>query len=244
MKKETSHLPRFDGKRVVVTGAGRMGQLGEAVAREFGQLGAAVALIDRDESVASALAVVLKAEGLDVTAFGCDLTDAVATSSVAARIAAASSGQVHALANLAGGFAMSGPLAESDPSVFSRQLEINLGSAYGATRGFLPFVRATRGVLVFMAAAAVLPGGKTAGMSGYAASKAGVLALMRAVAQEERTSGVRANAVAPSAIRTSANMESMGDNISYVERESVAGVIAFLCSPLAMNISGQVIELA
>jgi NAD(P)-dependent dehydrogenase (short-subunit alcohol dehydrogenase family) len=81
-------------------------------------------------------------------------------------------------------------------------------------------------------------------MAGYAAAKAGVTALMRAVAQEERAHGIRANALAPTAIRTGANLESMGGTFAYVERESVAGVIAFLCSGEALNITGQVIELA
>jgi NAD(P)-dependent dehydrogenase (short-subunit alcohol dehydrogenase family) len=81
-------------------------------------------------------------------------------------------------------------------------------------------------------------------MSGYAASKAGVTALMRAVAQEERANGIRSNALAPTAIRTGANLDSMGDKFAYVERESVAAVIAFLCSREAVNITGQVIELA
>jgi len=141
--------------------------------------------------------------------------------------------------------AMSGPVAESDPAVFQRQLAINLGSAYGATCVCIPFMRAAGGGgIVFMAAAAILPGGKVAGMAGYAAAKAGVTALMRAVAQEERPNGIRANALAPMAIRTGVNLESMGAKFAYVERESVAGVIAFLCSTEAANITGQVIELA
>jgi NAD(P)-dependent dehydrogenase (short-subunit alcohol dehydrogenase family) len=236
---------RFDGKSAVVTGVGRAGQAGEVVAKEFARRGAAVSIVDRDGAAAESLAAAMRAEGLGVVAYGCDLTDAAATSDVFARIAAASGGKIHALANVAGGFAMSGPVAESDPAAFQRQLAINLGSAYGATRACIPFMRAAGGGgIVFMAAAAVLPGGKVANMAAYAASKAGVTALMRAVAQEERANKIRANAIAPTAIRTGANLDSMGDKFAYVERESVAGVIAFLCSGEAVNISGQVIELA
>ena len=235
---------RFDGKSVVVTGVGRTGQMGEVVAREFAKRGAAVAIIDRDGAGAETLAAAMRADGLAVNAYGCDLTDAAATAATFARIAAANSGRIHALANVAGGFAMSGPVAESDPAVFQRQLAINLGSAYGATRACIPFMRAAGGGIVFMAAAAILPGGKVADMAGYAAAKAGVTALMRAVAQEERPNGIRANALAPTAIRTGVNLDSMGDKFAYVERESVAGVIAFLCSKEAANITGQVIELA
>jgi NAD(P)-dependent dehydrogenase (short-subunit alcohol dehydrogenase family) len=228
----------------VVTGVGRHGQVGEAVAREFARRGAVVAVIDRDETHAEARAASLRADGLSVTAYGCDLADAGATAIVASRIAQAHGRRIHALANLAGGFAMSGPVAESDPEGLQRQLAINLGSAYGATRAFLPFLRTAKGAIVFMAAAAVLPGGKLAGMSAYAASKAAVVTLMRCVAQEERANGVRANALAPTAIRTSANLASIGDKFPYVEREAVGAMVAFLCSSAAVNINGQVIELA
>ncbi|MFI5232101.1 MAG: SDR family oxidoreductase [Gemmatimonadales bacterium] len=235
---------RFDGMSAVVTGVGRAGQVGEAVAKEFARRGAAVAIIDRDGAAAELLAAAMRGEGLAVTAFGCDLTDAAATTAVFARIAAAAGGRIAALANVAGGFAMSGPVADSDPAVMQRQLSINLGSAYGATRACIPFMRDAGGGIVFMAAAAVMPGGKVSGMSGYAAAKAGVIAVMRAVAQEERAHRIRANAIAPTAIRTAMNLDSMGDKFAYVERESVAGVIAFLCSGEAVNITGQVIELA
>jgi 3-oxoacyl-[acyl-carrier protein] reductase len=236
---------RFDGKTVVVTGVGRAGQVGEAVAKEFARRGASVAIIDRDGASAESLAAGMRADGLTVTAHGCDLTDAAATADAFAKIAAAQGGNIHALANVAGGFASSGPVADSDPAVMQRQLAINLGSAYGATRACIPFMRAAGGGgIVFMAAAAVLPGGKVAGLSGYAASKAGVIALMRAVAQEERANKIRSNALAPTAIRTGTNLDAMGDKFAYVERESVAAVIAFLCSAEAANITGQVIELA
>ena len=240
----TAPVQRFDGASVVVTGVGRAGQVGEVVARVFAQRGASVAIIDRDGAGAESLAAAMRAERLAVAAYGCDLTDAAATAGVFARIASANGGRIHALANVAGGFAMSGPVAESDPAVFQRQLTINLGSAYGATRACIPLMRSSGGAIVFMSAAAVLPGGKVAGMAGYAASKAGVLALMRTVAQEERANGIRANALAPTAIRTGMNLGSMGSKFAYVERESVAEVIAFLCSGGAANITGQVIELA
>lgn len=235
---------RFDGQLAVVTGVGRAGQVGEVVAREFARRGASVSVIDVNVAHAEERAAALRADGLDVTAYGCDLTDAAATTATAARIAAPHGGRIHALANVAGGFAMSGPVAESDPAILQRQLAINLASAYGATRACLPYVRAARGAIVFMAAAAVLPGGKVAGISAYAAAKAGVIALMHAVAQEERANGVRANALAPTAIRTATNLDTMGEKFPYVEREAVAAVIAFLCSGAAANVSGQVVELA
>jgi NAD(P)-dependent dehydrogenase (short-subunit alcohol dehydrogenase family) len=105
-------------------------------------------------------------------------------------------------------------------------------------------VRAAQGSFVYFGSIAALPGSAPKGIAAYAAAKSGVLALMRAVAAEEKPNGVRANAVAPASIRTATNLASMGDKSEYVDRESVADVIAFLASALARNVSGQVITLA
>ena len=123
-------------------------------------------------------------------------------------------------------------------------LTINLTTAYLVTRAFLPFVRSAKGAMVYFASEAALPGGKVGGISGYAAAKVGVLALMRAVAQEERANGVRANAVAPTSIRTAANVRSMGENARYVEREEVAAAVVYLCSEDASAVNGQVVALS
>jgi NAD(P)-dependent dehydrogenase (short-subunit alcohol dehydrogenase family) len=150
---------------------------------------------------------------------------------------------VAALLNVAGGFAMSGPTADSDPEIWHKMFAINLTTAYYATRTFLPMVRAARGTVLFIASQASLPGGKSAEMAAYAAAKAGVLSFMRSVAQEEKAHGVRVNAVAPSAIRTAANLDSMGDRFKYLERDEFAAALLQLCAPSARRITGQVIEL-
>jgi NAD(P)-dependent dehydrogenase (short-subunit alcohol dehydrogenase family) len=66
---------------------------------------------------------------------------------------------------------------------------------------------------------------------------------MRAVAAEEKGNGIRANALAPQAIRTGQNLASMGKEHQYVERETVAAWVLWLCSRAAGPVSGQVIRL-
>jgi 3-oxoacyl-[acyl-carrier protein] reductase len=233
---------RFSGKTVVITGVGRAGQVGEALAAAFGAEGARLALLDVQGDEAHARAATLKGEGIDAFAVACDLTDAEATRAAAAHVGQAFT-HVDALVCVAGGFAMSGDLAEADPAIFHRQVAINLTTAWMATRAFLPLVRASKGAITYFTSAAALPGGRSAGMSAYVAAKAGVLSLMQTVAQEEQPHGVRANALAPTAIRTAANVASMGDDFAYVEREEVARTILWLSGDEGRRITGQVLRL-
>ena len=233
----------FDGKLVAITGVGRAGQVGEMLAQRFAQLGATVALMDREEQALQERAADLKRAGHKVIAVTTDLTNPDAVANAAAQITNKGKTPLDALVAAAGGFAMSGPVAESDFAAWQRQLQISLITAYLATRAFLPALRVARGSIVYFASAAALPGAKTASMSGYAVAKAGVLALMQAVAQEERGNGVRANALAPTSIRTAANVSTMGANQAYVERESVADAVEWLSSDGARDVTGQVIRL-
>jgi NAD(P)-dependent dehydrogenase (short-subunit alcohol dehydrogenase family) len=233
----------LEGKVAVLTGISRPGQVGEAVARSLAEAGVAVVLIDRTGAAAEERARELRDAGLVATAHGADLTDPTQLDAVAQSVGREFGG-IDALVNIAGGFSMSGKVASSDPDAWSRQLGIGLTTAYLTTRAFLPLLRQRRGAIVFFASAAALPGGRVAEMSAYAVSKAGVITLMRAVAQEERDTGVRANALAPTSIRTATNVESMGPDARYVEREEVADAVRFLCfSPAARAISGQVVQL-
>ena len=231
------------GKVAVLTGVSRPGQVGETVARSLAERGVSVVLIDRTGVEAEARARELRDTGLDARALRADLTDATQLEAIA-RTVATEFGGVDALVNIAGGFGMSGKVSDSDPEAWAKQLAIGLTTAYLTTRAFLPLLRERRGAVVFFASAAALPGGRVAEMSAYAVSKAGVITLMRSVAQEERNTGVRANALAPTAIRTAANLESMGEGVRYVEREEVADAVEFLCfSGASRSITGQVIQL-
>lgn len=239
--------PDFSNRLVVVTGVGRAGQVGEALALGFAQRGATLALLDVQAAEAEARAASLTAQGFAASWHAANLADPEAAKSAAAEVIARHAnfgGAVHAVVCAAGGFGMTGPLDSSDAAAWHKQFTINLETAYNATRAFLPAVRTARGSFVYFGSAAVLPGGRSAGMAAYSAAKSGVLALMRAVAADERAHGVRANAVAPTQVRTAANIADMGADKDYVERDSVADVVAFLASPLARNISGQVITLA
>ena len=229
---------------VLLTGVGREGQVGEVVARAFAERGATVLLVDRQADQAKARARRLAEQEYRASAYGCDLTSADDVGELVARVRREHGDRLDALVNMAGGFASSGTVAEGDVDVWHRMFAINLTTAYLATRAFLPLLRAGHGAIVYFASEAALPGSRIAGTAPYAAAKAGVVTLMQVVAQEERTNSVRSNALAPGAIRTAANLESMGSDKRYVEREDVAAAVVWLCSDAARAVTGQVIRLS
>ncbi len=229
----------------MVTGIGRTGQTGEVIARVLAENGMRIIAVARSADEAKARVDDLHAAGHDAESFVCDLSDETQVATLARNVSAiaGSPPQLDALVNIAGGFGMSGPVAESTVDVWNTQRTINVATAYLATRAFLPLLRPARGSIVYFASAAALPGAYVARMWAYAAAKSSVIALMRAVAEEERANGVRANALAPTAIRTEANLSTMGDKTRYVEREDVAAAVSWLCSDASRAVSGQVIRL-
>ena len=229
------------GRSVVLTGVGREGQVGEAVALAFAERGARVFLVDHSEPNVRARAEALVARGLRAASLAADLTDPAAANAVAERVREATSGRVHGVVHLAGGFAASGPIAESDPAIWHRQLAMNATTAYMTARAFVPLLRNVKGSLVFFASEAVLPGARMANLAAYVASKSAVVALMQVIAQEERAHGVRVNAVAPTTIRTSDNVAAMAADAPMVTREAVADVVLWLCSDASRAVSGQLV---
>lgn len=235
---------RFDERVVVITGAGREGQVGESVAAAFAGRGALLALVDRDADLAMARATALRDVAARAEPIAADLSTPEGARTLAQHVERVFGPRVDALVHLAGGFAAAGPVADDDRALWDRMLAINLFTAVNTTRALMPFVRAARGAIVFTASESVLPDAHIAGTAAYVAAKSGIVALMRAVSQEEGAHGVRANAIAPAAIRTAQNVAGMGDTTAFVEREAVADAILWLCSPRSSAVNGQIIRLS
>lgn len=214
------------------------------VARAFADLGASLVLVDRTLEKARARAAAISASGQTARAYACDLSNPGAVADLANLVRQNHDGRLRALVHMVGGFAMSGPVAESSVEDWNRQLNVHLGSAFLTTRAFLPLLRADHGSIVLFSSQAALPAASIGQMSAYAVAKTGIATLMRAIAAEEAKNGVRANALAPGAIRTAANLATMGDKVRYVDREEVAAAVTFLCSEQASAISGVLLPLA
>ena len=106
---------------------------------------------------------------------------------------------LHAVVNLAGGFAAGQPVGETAVEDFEAVLALNLRTTYVVCHAAIPHLADDGAIVCTSSATAHQP---FAGSAGYAASKAGVTALARAIAKE----GVRCNVVSPSLIDTPANL--------------------------------------
>jgi NAD(P)-dependent dehydrogenase (short-subunit alcohol dehydrogenase family) len=221
-------------KIVVVTGG--FGVLGHAVAEAALAAGAFVALPGREKK-----SKLDEQERLLVLG-GVDLTDFAAVKQ-AFEVVAARFGKIDGLANVAGGFRWQ-TLSDGDLSVWTGQFAMNLLTAATACKAALPYLRASQGAIVNIASAPAKKAG--AGMGAYAASKAGVLRLTESLAEEEKNTGVRVNAVLPTIIDTPRNRADMpkADFSRWVKPEDIAKAILFLLSSDAKAITGAEILIA
>ena len=129
-----------------------------------------------------------------------DLTDPEAVER-----AVAAAAPLHAVVNLAGGFAAGQPVGETPVEAFEANFALNLRPTYNVCHAAIPHLAPDGAIVCTSSMSARSPSG---GGSGYAASKAAVTALARAIAKE----GVRCNVVSPSLIDTPANRASMPES--------------------------------
>jgi len=155
--------------------------------------------------------------------------------------AASWAGGLDGAAALAGAYAGSGPFETAPADEWTRMLGANLETARALCRAALPHLLPAGGSVVTVAAQLAETGG--AGAAAYAVSKAGVVALTRSLALENKERGVRFNCIVPSVIDTHANREAMpkADRSRWTGPQAIARVVAFLLSSDSAAVSGAVI---
>ncbi|HEY2928602.1 SDR family NAD(P)-dependent oxidoreductase [Piscinibacter sp.] len=219
-------------KVVIVTGA--FGALGRVVATSLARRGARLALVDASGTVPDALASEFVAHLLLP---GIDLANHEATQAMVAQVVARY-GALDAVVNIAGGFRWE-TVADGDPATWDTLFTMNLKTALHVCKASLPHLLDREGArIVNIGAGAAAKA--AAGMGAYAASKAGVLRLTEALAEETKDRGLTVNAVLPGIIDTPANRRDMpqADFSRWVAPEALADVVAFLLSDAARAITG------
>ncbi len=143
----------FTGKVALVTGVGRAGQIGHAVALAFGEAGAKIVATDRNAVGLAERVKEFAAEGIDVRPAAGDLTEPD-IAALAVETALKHFGRLDAVINVAGGLTTYGPVAQSGPDAFDREIAINLKTAYLVSRAAVEALAATKGSIVNFASVA------------------------------------------------------------------------------------------
>jgi NAD(P)-dependent dehydrogenase (short-subunit alcohol dehydrogenase family) len=222
----------------IVTGAN--GALGAAVVQHRVAAGDKVIALERSKSGEASVTRVTPS----LVKVQASLTDSVALRAALARAEAevgAVTGAVLTAGAWRGGTKFTEPQAADD---FRFVMDANLESANSALRAILPgLVQRKHGSVVLIGSRSGARPYDAPGDAAYAAAKAALGALAQAVAAEVLAAGVRVNLVLPSTIDTAANRQAMpdADRSRWVTTDSLAGVIGFLLSEQARDISGAAI---
>lgn len=238
----------FAGRTVVVTG-GASG-IGRSIALAFAAHGAQVFIADLNGDGAEAVGAEIRAAGGSATALCCDLADPAAPGAII-RAAADAYGRIDVVVHNAAYFPLT-PFAEITPALLAKTFAINVGAAFGLLQAALPCFPAGGGGRMLVTSSVTGPRVAYPGLAHYAASKSGVNGFIRAAALEVAAHGVTVNGVEPGMIRTPAQDNLGGSEVTAAlcqgiplgrlgEPADIAAAMLFLASPGASYVTGQTI---
>ena len=231
----------FPDKVVLVTGVGRAGQIGNAVALAFGNAGAKIVACDRNAVGVAERVREFAAQGVDARPCAGDLTQPD-IAALAVEIALKNFDRLDVVVNVAGGLTTYGPISDLTVQAIDREISINLKTAVLVSQAAIDSLSRTRGCIINFSSIAYFS--PQAPMAIYSAAKAAIAGFSQSLALELRDRQIRVNAVAPAMVRTMDNVAAVGEGeAQYVEmREVTEGVMA-LASP-SSTVTGQIIPIA
>ncbi|ELY62089.1 SDR family oxidoreductase [Natronolimnohabitans innermongolicus] len=238
MASQSNYAVDFDGTVAVITGAS--GALGSAAVERFRDAGATVCAVDvRAPDDEDSLLETDVGSNADVHFYEADLTDEDEVEPLFETVVD-DHGRLDHLLNIAGTWRGGDPIAETDLEEFESLVDINLKTAFLASKHAIPHLRDSEGAIVSISARSSLEGGE--GDGPYRITKAGIRLLTETIAEENKGT-VRANCVMPSVIDTPMNREMMpdADHDAWVDPAEIADVMAFLCSDGAAVTSGAAV---
>jgi 3-oxoacyl-[acyl-carrier protein] reductase len=240
---------RLKDKVAIITGAGR--GIGQATALKFAREGAKVVVCDlSDEAIAETVRL-CKAEGAPTLGSVANVTD---MGSLRAMVEDTLDlwGRIDCLVNNAG-IVADAQLKNMNEEQFDRVIEVNLKGVFNCTKAVVDTMLAQQSGVILNASSIVGIYGNF-GQTNYAASKFGVIGMVKTWARELGRKGIRANAVCPGFISTSILatipekvIKALEDKVPMGrlgKPEDVANTFAFLASDDASYINGAVIEVS
>lgn len=235
--------PLLQGKRALITGAA--GGIGRPTARLFAAMGARVAALD----IAPSVTDFARELGGQHSGIVVDVIDPAAAHAAVEKAAQALGG-LDVVVTMAG-LVHPGRVADLTDAQWSDTLAMHMTGTFNVCRAAIPSLRrAGGGSIVCMSSIAGERGGGLRGGGHYAAAKAGILGLSRAMARELAPDGIRVNAVCPGAVHTGKrDFQEMnagfGDRIPMGRvglAEEIARVFVFLASDLSTYVTGATID--
>ena len=238
----------LEGKVALITGAAR--GIGKSIALRFASEGADIAFTDLviDENGRSTEDEI-RALGVRVKGYASNAANFDEAHKTVEEVVK-DFGGVDILVNNAG-ITKDGLMLRMSEAQWDAVIGVNLKSAFNFVHACVPVMMRRRGGSIINMASVVGVHGN-AGQANYAASKAGMIALAKSVAQEMGPKGIRANAIAPGFIET-AMTAALPDSVREEWKkkiplrrggtpDDVADVAVFLASSLSSYVSGQVIQ--
>jgi 3-oxoacyl-[acyl-carrier protein] reductase len=240
---------RLVGKVAIITGGGR--GIGQATAIKFAQEGARVAVCDIDEETAIDTARIIERREGEAMAFRVDVTDKLSIQAMVEAVHARY-GRIDVLVNNAG-IVADAQLKKMTDEQFDRVIDINLKGTYNCTKAVVDVMLEQQSGVILNASSIVGLYGNF-GQTNYAASKFGVIGMVKTWARELGKRGIRANAVCPGFVSTSINNRIPDKVIDAMETkvplgrlgkpEEIANAYAFLASDEESYINGAVLEVS
>ena len=235
----------LSGKTALITGAAR--GIGKAIALKYASEGCNIAFTDLEVNLDTEKEIA--ALGVKAKSYASNAADFAQTEEVVKAVKE-EFGSIDILVNNAG-ITKDGLMLRMTEQQWDAVIAVNLKSAFNFIHACVPVMMRQRGGSIINMASVVGVHGN-AGQANYAASKAGLIALAKSIAQEMGPKGIRANAIAPGFIET-AMTAALPDEVREQWKqkiplrrggqvEDIANVATFLASDLSSYVSGQVIQ--